>query len=167
MLVRDMNKSSLTVLIISQVRDKIGMTFGRKTTRSGGRALDFYCSQVVYLAQTGTRSRTIEGQKRITAVSILAKCDKNKVSLPFREARFDIQFGYGIDDMSSCLAYLKEVKALDKIGLKNTMPDEKLRQLARKHGTEPYDDLLSAVEKRWYEIEDKFLPKARKYSNGG
>lgn len=162
MLVRDMNKSSLTVLIISQVRDKIGAMFGRKTTRSGGRALDFYCSQVVSLAQVGTRVRTIDGQKRTTAVCILAKIDKNKVGLPFREARFDIAFGFGIDDMNSCLSYLKEVKALDKVGFKSNTTDDKLRQFARKLAR-PSQNVLKAVEDKWHEIENKFLPKQTKY----
>src|SRR3990167_10288547 len=59
-LVRDVEKSKATVMIISQVRDNIGATFGRKYTRSGGRALDFYASVVVYLAHLEEIKRTVK-----------------------------------------------------------------------------------------------------------
>jgi recombination protein RecA len=42
-----MSDADVTLLIVSQVRDKIGAMFGAKHTRTGGRALDFYASQVL------------------------------------------------------------------------------------------------------------------------
>src|ERR1019366_4415396 len=49
-LIRKINKTDVAVIIISQIRDNIGVRFGDKTTRSGGHALDFYASQVLKLA---------------------------------------------------------------------------------------------------------------------
>jgi recombination protein RecA len=40
-------EARITMFFISQTRDKIGATFGKKYTRSGGNALNFYCSQIV------------------------------------------------------------------------------------------------------------------------
>ena len=84
MLVRDMERSHLTLMIVSQVRSRIGMSFGRQTTRAGGRALDFYASQVVYLQHTSTINRTINNVKRPVSYDITAKVDKNKVGPPLR-----------------------------------------------------------------------------------
>lgn len=139
-IVRKVKKSNLTVLIVSQVRSKIGIAFGRETTRSGGRALDFYASIVLYLAHVKTLKKERKKIKRAIGIDVLAKVDKNKVSVAFREARFPIMFGWGIDDEQACLDWLKEIGekvtgALTPVGL---------HQL---------------VEKRWYEIEVDFLHK--------
>ena len=47
--ISDIAKADCAMLIISQIRDNIGVTFGETKKRSGGRALDFYASQVVWL----------------------------------------------------------------------------------------------------------------------
>jgi recombination protein RecA len=146
-LVRKMQRANITLMVISQVRSKIGISFGRNTTRSGGRALDFYSSQVLYLQHIGAISKTIKGIKRPTGIKIKSKCDKNKVSLPLREASFTLLFGYGINDRLACIDWLKE----NKSGLKET---EGIKTSV----------LHERVERRWYEIEDSFLPKRKKYT---
>lgn len=167
-LVRKLKEKHVTVIIVSQVRDKIGMSFGRKTTRTGGRALDFYASQVVYLAHIGRLSRTLSGAKRVTGVEVRAQLDKNKVALPFRECQFPIMFGYGIDDVTACLEYLNEVGSLREAGF--TKEDISKGRFARELMRGPAHEQLAEterlhelVERRWYEIEKKLLPTRSKY----
>lgn len=144
-LVRDLADKDVTVFIVSQVRDNIGVTFGRKTTRSGGRALDFYASQVVYLSQIERLHKTISNVKRAVGVTVRAQVDKNKVGLPYREAQFPIMFGYGVDDWKACAEYLKTVTG----------------EIVPK--TSSLEDLQKQVKESWWEIENKFLPKEPKY----
>lgn len=171
-LIRKLSEKDVTVIIVSQVRDKIGVTFGRKTTRSGGKALDFYASQVLYLAHIGVLQRTVSGTKRPSGVIVRGKMDKNKVGLSFREAEFPILFGWGVDDVSACLSWLKEVGGLKLAGLSNTMKDTEIRGYSLDFIDGPVDDykdevarLHDIVEKRWYEIETSLLPNRTKYGN--
>jgi recombination protein RecA len=167
MLVRDMERSHLTLMIISQVRTRIGAMFGRKTIRAGGLALDFYASQVVYLQHIATINRTVANVKRPVAYDILAKVDKNKVGPPLREAPFTLEFGYGIDDFSTCMAWLKEVGHLEDVGCTERAWKQWMRKV--NDSTDPvYKTELAKVQKvvrtRWAEIESGFLPKRRKYN---
>lgn len=168
-LVRKLSNAHVSVIIVSQIRDKIGVTFGKKTTRSGGRALDFYASQVVSLAQVKTIKRTVSGIERPEGISIKARVDKNKISLPFREAEFDLLFGFGVDDLGSCLEWLKTVNSLNELGIDKKAIKRFSRKLYEGDESDYHDKLEEIhriVEKRWYEIEQSFMPSRRKYRNG-
>lgn len=168
-LIRQVEGSSICLIIISQVRDAIGISFGRKTRRSGGRALDFYASLTLYLAHIKTLYKTRKGQKRAVGVTIRAKCDKNKIGMPYRECDFTIRFRYGIDDIRASVEWLKSVKRLSEVKFRkrkltkdildelDDLDDEDFAELRRV--------LAEAVHEAWVDIEDSFLPKRSKYSN--
>jgi RecA/RadA recombinase len=168
-LTQTMSNKAVTLIIVSQVRDKIGVTFGAKHTRTGGRALDFYASQVLMLAHLGRIVKTRKGIKRATGVRVLGKLDKNKVSLPFREAEFEINFGYGINDAQACVNWLKATKGFKPKDFGMTEEQSKevlpvLLNMARGEERETVKLLHSAVHERWYEIESDLMPKRSKYA---
>lgn len=169
-LVRRMEAKDVTLIIVSQIRDKIGISFGNKTSRSGGKALDFYASQVPYLAHLGRISRTLRGSKHVTGVEIRAKLDKNKVGLPFREAQFPILFGWGVDDIASCLMYLKSIKGLKAAGYAANMSDADIKATSLdliaspiKEFEDEREHLHKHVQKLWFEIETELMPTRTKY----
>lgn len=162
--VRALEQKKITVIIVSQIRDKMNAMFGRKVTRTGGRALDFYASHVLFLAHIGRVVRTIRKQKRAVAIKVKGLVDKNKVGLPFREAEFKIRFGFGIDDAESCLTFLKNTGGLKDIRVKNV--DDYLDDLAEMTGREYRTEMRGvheACEQHWYEIENTFMPTRTKY----
>lgn len=165
-LVRKVKQSRMLVIVISQIRDNIGVTFGAKYSRSGGRALDFYASQVVYLAQIGTLRKTVHKQSRAVGVSIKAKCTKNKIGLPQRECQFEIKFGYGVDDVAASLSWLGEVGGLEPLGLNSAkIPGymKRLESLPAEDAAAERSRLDELVRDRWTSIEREFLPKRGKY----
>lgn len=166
-LVRDMHDRHVTLIIISQIRDKIGATFGRKFQRTGGRALDFYASQVVMLAHLGQLAATTRGIKVATGVKVKAKVDKNKVGLPFRESLFNIRFGYGIDDAQACVDWLTTIKGLKQTGITPEQSKFYLRKLLdmpRDEADAKLNLLRDCVQREWYEIEESMLPSRGKYA---
>jgi recombination protein RecA len=152
--------------VISQTRQRIGVTFGRKYSRSGGDALNFYASQVLYIAHVGRVYKVRRGIKRAVGVDIQVNCEKNKIGLPFRTCRIPIVFGYGVDDIMANLFWLKENKSLDAAGL----TIESARNLMNNHWDldpeerrEVRQALADVVHEVYAEIETEFLPTQPKY----
>ncbi len=114
-LTKKLSKTNVTVIFVSQIRAKLDVTFGKKTQRSGGKALDFYASQVIFLAELGKRYITRRKVKKPVGIDVRAKIDKNKVGLPFREVEFPIIFGYGIDDLTAALKWADGIGRLDEV----------------------------------------------------
>jgi recombination protein RecA len=168
-LVRDFKRTRICYMVISQIRDKIGPSFGVKYTRAGGKALDFYSNQTVYLSHLGTLYKTINGIKRAWGVRIKAKCTKNKVSTSFGECEFTLKFGYGIDDLSANVDWLGVVKKLPLIGIKGEEQATKYLTQSEKLPDADYfkqvAEVRAVVQKVWHEVDVDFQPKRQKYGS--
>ena len=169
-LVRKIESSRCCVIVISQIRDNIGVMFGAKHSRSGGRALDFYASQILWLAEKGKLKRTSGGIERVVGLDIKAQCKKNKIGLPWRDCEFPILFGYGVDDITADAQWLSKLKmtdALEKAGITGrsliTAIDKVRNFNTPDQLIETRQILRTAVFEKWREIETGFLPPVRKY----
>lgn len=168
-IVRKLEKSRVTLIVISQLRDKINVSFGETKTRSGGRALDFYATHIVWLAQIGRLKKTCGGVERPYGVNVRASIKKNKVGMPYREVDFPILFGYGVDDLVAGVEWLIEVKAehaLEELGVTKAGYKVRLTSM-RDKGGEPVREFRATldriVRREWKEVEQRFLPKCTKY----
>ena len=164
------SKANITLIIISQIRDKINaMPFGKQWTRGGGRGMDFYATHVIFLSHVKTHTRTIRNIKRVTGIQIRAKVEKNKIALPQREAEFPILFGFGVDDLTASCEWLVSIKqfknvcdkANDKPGVSSYLSG--LKDLSDKKYKKELKRVNKAVRKLWKEIEVELLPKRKKY----
>lgn len=167
--VRILEESRVTLIVISQIRDKMNVSFGETKTRSGGRALDFYATHIVWLAQIGQLKKTIGGVERPYGVNVRANIKKNKVGMPYRQVDFPILFGYGVDDLTAGVEWLLEVKAedaLEAVGVTKSGYKVRITSLRDKGGDavrEFRERLNAQVRATWKEIEMRFLPKTTKY----
>jgi recombination protein RecA len=167
--IEDIEKAQCTVLVISQVRDKIGaMALGEQKQRSGGKALDFYASQIVWLAEVKKIERQVLGVKRVVGTTVLCNAKKMKMGPPFRKGEISIVFNYGVDDEISMANWLIANKAEDKLEYgkaKDFIEDiQEARQAQdRESIAEIHRVLKDAVTKQWMEIEDALKPSISKY----
>ena len=166
-LIQELEGKKITLMIISQERDNIGVTFGKKSTRSGGRALDFYCSQVLWLSQLKQLKKVKKGVERPIGIMVKAKCEKNKVGLPFRDCEFPLIFGFGVDDITAGLDWLKETDNLAALELTEKTFDAMKKGLFGLPNDEYHEfrkKVSKAVRTCWDEIEEGFTPLRKKYA---
>jgi len=162
-LVKELANTNCMLLIISQVRANIGVMFGEKLTRSGGKALDFYAHSCIWLAN----AEKIKKLGRDIGVRIKAKTKKSKTPRPYRWEYAILYYDYGVDNLSANIDYLfglvteagKSKGTLTKppkieYNGKEYTRDE-LIKAAEKEGFE--DAISQEVIEIWETIEDSVL----------
>ncbi len=162
-LVRAINKKRCHLMFISQIRDNIGVMFGKKHTRSGGKALDFYASQVVWLTELGKIKRQTHKIERVIGLDVKAKCEKNKITMPFREVELVLRFGYGMDDEQSSLKWLLKVSPGEEVD--RWVKAVPAARIAGDRGViqQLRDEISTRVRTLWQEIEANLAPEISKY----
>ncbi|MBP5422668.1 MAG: hypothetical protein J6Y78_09525 [Paludibacteraceae bacterium] len=105
-----LENKNILLIIVSQIRDNTDMFSFEKYSRSGGKALDFYCYMVIWLAtakkmtiEKGEQKATIGGTNKL-------KVTKGKVPRPFRECFYTYLYDYGIDSIATGVDYLFDVR---------------------------------------------------------
>lgn len=162
----DLSQQGVTLMILSQIRDNVGAMFGKDTVRSGGRALDFYSSQIVELKHIGRLSKQRMGVERSYGIKVRAQCEKNKAGKPFRKADYFIIWDFGIDNLLSCMTWLLENKQWREAGLTKEEAEKTIADIDKLQQGEYNDivaDLSTVCDRVWKKIEEEFTPTRKKY----
>src|ERR1035437_3471859 len=146
------SKSKTIVIFINQIRDKVGVFFGAKTTTSGGRALKFFSSVRLEVSK-GTK---IEKGETQIGNQIIVTAVKNKVGFPWKKTTLDLYYAKGIDLISDILDYGEKVGVIKKTGITYSFGEVVLGA-----GREKAKSTLSGDEKLCSDIR-KAIDKANK-----
>ena len=123
--------SNSYLVIVSQTREDIGAMFKSKK-RSGGKALDFYACNVIWLHRKARIEKTRRGMKRVIGTHIVAKGSKNKITGKIREVEFDLFYDYGMDSIGANIDFLLKTKHwTPKAAPKGKAAPKKPRKTAR------------------------------------
>ncbi len=106
------NKSQTCLVMINQIREKIGVMFGNPETTTGGRALKFFASQRIEVRRT---QQIKEGEDSV-GVGARVTVVKNKLAPPFRRADVEIYFGRGISYLNDLLTFALQLGVVTKSG---------------------------------------------------
>lgn len=148
-----MTGKDFTLLLISQIRENLNATsFGKKFRRNGGKALDFYTHQVAWLYNREKFKKTFKGNERIYGVSTLAKIERNKTAIPYREAEIPIMFDYGVDNITAMVNFLFGPKDKDIEFRGEKMKQSELINMAYSD-KEVCEKIIDDVEEEWFHIE--------------
>jgi len=144
------NKSNTTVIFINQLREKVGIMFGNPETTTGGRALKFYSSVRLDIR----RIESIKQGDEVIGNRTRVKVVKNKVAPPFKQAEFDIMYGYGISKEGNILDAGVKADIVNKAGSWYSYGDHRLGQ-----GRENSKDFLKENPEISLEIENQIREK--------
>ncbi|MGD8707132.1 MAG: hypothetical protein PVI88_00430 [Nitrosopumilaceae archaeon] len=164
---KDIEDKKCLLIIISQVRENIGVSFGRKYRRNGGKGLDHYANSIVWLAVAERHKK----KGREIGATIKIKPDKTSNGTPGREGFIELIYDYGVDNVGTNINFLYDLKTdtgknisdmhkklLDWDGKELTR--KKLIRYIEKNDLE--DELERRVVSKWNEIEDSISSKERK-----
>ena len=110
-LLSGLRSSGTGLVLINQLRSKIGVMFGQKWDSYGGRAIKFYSSLRVHIKRTGR----VKAAKATVGTKGRAEIIKSRICRPFTSLDFTIDFEHGITPWSGTL------ELFEKAGLIKTV----------------------------------------------
>jgi len=126
-------QNNCTVTFISQIRSKIGVTWGSPEKIGVGEAMKFYASIRLKTSRSDVQKDDETGQ---TSAIITIQVIKNKVGVPFKKATFKLLTGenneFGIDTMQEVIDFAIKYDIIKKSGSWFSYKEERIGQGVQK-----------------------------------
>ena len=165
-LCKTLEDKNILLIIVSQIRDNVEFGSFEKYSRGGGKALDFYCFMVAWLA-TAKKITIKDGEKDVPIGGTnKIKVTKGKVPRPFREGFYTYYYQYGIDNVTTGVDYLFDIRTKGgdiSIPASKSLPWENNPDKKPMEGPEVRQWL---IDNKWFDEykESEYYPSNGRYS---
>ncbi len=122
-------KHNCLIVFISQMREKIGVSFGDPRTIGVGNAMKFYASIRVEVSKS---SPTKDSDGNSIGHTMKFHTKKNKTFPPFKKSEIFFRYGEGFDRLSEIVELSTQMEIIKKSGSWYSYGDTKLGQGAEK-----------------------------------
>lgn len=103
-----MRKHKVALVIINQIRNKVGVMYGSPDTMAaGGKSLEYYLGVNLKCISNKTSDLIRDEHKRVIGIKGTLRNTKNKVSIPFRECEFELMYNEGLNAYAGTLKQLE------------------------------------------------------------
>ncbi len=124
-----MRKYKVALVVINQIRNKVGVMYGNpETMAAGGKSLEYYLGVNLKTLSNKTSDLLKDDHKRVIGIQGTVRNTKNKVSIPFRETEFKLIYNEGLDAYSGMLEQLVADDIIKKAGAWYTFEENKFQK---------------------------------------
>ena len=124
-----MRKHKVALIVINQLRSKVGVMYGNPDTMAaGGRSLDYYLGVNLKCVSNKTTDLIKDDHKLIIGMTGTVRNTKNKVSIPFRECEFELMYDEGLNPCAGLLKQLVLDNIIDQNGAWYSWGDVKFQR---------------------------------------
>ena len=103
-----MRKHKVALVIINQIRNKVGVMYGSPDTMAaGGKSLEYYLGVNLKCISNKTSDLLKDDHKNVIGIAGKVRNTKNKVSIPFRECEFELVYNDGLNPYVGVLKQLE------------------------------------------------------------
>jgi len=112
-----MRKHKVALVVVNQIRNKVGIIYGsNETNAGGGKALEYYLGVNLKCISNKTSDLLKDDKKQILGIKGTVRNLKNKVSIPFKECDFELLFDKGLTSTCGMLASLVQEGTVERSG---------------------------------------------------
>jgi recombination protein RecA len=124
-----MRKHKVALIIINQIRNKVGVMFGNpETAAAGGKSLEYYLGVNMKTISNKTSDLLKDDNKQVIGIKGKIRNTKNKVSIPFRECEFSLKYDEGLDPYYGLLDFFAMEGLVSQSGAWYTYKDLKFQR---------------------------------------
>ena len=133
-----MRKYKVALVIINQIRNKVGVMYGSPDTMAaGGKSLEYYLGVNLKCISNKTSDLIRDEHKNVMGIQGKVRNTKNKCSVPFRECEFELRWDEGLNPYAGVLKQLEADRLVTRNGAWYTVEGT-----GKKFQSKEFQDLL-------------------------
>lgn len=112
-----LRKHNVALVIINQIRNKVGVLYGNpETMAAGGKSLDYYLGVNLKCLSNKSTDLMKDEHKNVIGIQGTVRNTKNKVSVPHRACEFMLVYDEGLDRYHGLLKLLESEDLIKRSG---------------------------------------------------